>query len=157
MTRVLVTGGAGFIGSHVADALLAHGVEVRILDWLHPAAHAVRPEYLDPAAEFVHGDVRDGATVAASLEGVDHVCHQAAMVGLGTDIGDIADYVAHNDFGTAVLLRELARMRFGGRRARARASRSAARGGPARRALRAALPGLWRGACTAEHPRGRAA
>ena len=114
MTRVLVTGGAGFIGSHVVDALLPRG-DVRILDWLHPAAHAARPDYLAPDAEFVHGDVRDGATVAAALHGVDHVCHQAAMVGLGTDIGDIAHYAAHNDLGTAVLLRELAGARFGGR------------------------------------------
>jgi dTDP-L-rhamnose 4-epimerase len=115
MSRLLVTGGAGFIGSHIVDALLARGDEVRILDALHPAAHAARPDYLDPAAEFVHGDVRDGGTVAAALQGVAHVCHQAAMVGLGTDIGDIADYVAHNDVGTAVLLRELARARFAGR------------------------------------------
>jgi dTDP-L-rhamnose 4-epimerase len=115
MTRVLVTGGAGFIGSHVVDALLARGDGVRILDVLHPAAHAARPDYLDPAAEFMHGDVRDAATVTAALQDVDHVCHQSAMVGLGTDIGDIADYVAHNDLGTAVLLRELARQRFRGR------------------------------------------
>ncbi len=115
MSRVLVTGGAGFIGSHVVDALIARGHGVRILDVLHPAAHARQPEYVDHAAEFVHGDVRDGATVAASLEGIDHVCHQAAMVGLGTDIGDIPDFVSHNDLGTAVLLRELARRRFHGR------------------------------------------
>ena len=115
MSRVLITGGAGFVGSHIADALLARGDEVRILDVLHPAAHAARPDYLDPAAELVRGDVRDSATVAAALEGIEHVCHEAAMVGLGTDVGDIADYVAHNDLGTAVLLRELARARFAGR------------------------------------------
>jgi dTDP-L-rhamnose 4-epimerase len=115
MTRVLVTGGAGFIGSHVADALIARGDGVRILDVLHPAAHAGPPGYLDPAAELMLADVRDGAAVAAALDGVDHVCHQAAMVGLGTDIGDIADYVGHNDLGTAVLLRELARASFRGR------------------------------------------
>ena len=115
MTRVLVTGGAGFIGSHVVDALLSRGGEVRILDALHPAAHAAQPGYLDAAAEFVLGDVRDSDKVSAALEGVDDVCHQAAMVGLGTDIGDVADYVAHNDLGTAVLLRELARRRFAGR------------------------------------------
>jgi dTDP-L-rhamnose 4-epimerase len=115
MTRVLLTGGAGFIGSHIADALIARGDGVRILDVLHPAAHAEPPGYLDPAAELVLADVRDGAAVAAALHGVDHVCHQAAMVGLGTDVGDIADYVAHNDLGTAVLLRELARARFRGR------------------------------------------
>ncbi|WP_354698072.1 dTDP-L-rhamnose 4-epimerase [Paraconexibacter sp. AEG42_29] len=117
MSHVLLTGGAGFIGSHVADALLEGGHDVRVLDWLHPAAHAgrTRPADLPDAVEFVAGDVRDGATVAAALAGVDHVCHQAAMVGLGTDILDIADYVAHNDLGTAVLLRELARSRFAGR------------------------------------------
>lgn len=117
MSRILLTGGAGFIGSHIADALLDAGHDVRILDWLHPAAHAqrARPADLPIAVELVEGDVRDGATVTAALQGVDHVCHQAAMVGLGTDIRDIADYVAHNDLGTAVLLRELARARFGGR------------------------------------------
>ena len=115
MSHVLVTGGAGFIGSHIVDALLERGDDVRILDCLHPAAHAGTPGYLDPRAEFVAGDVRDGATVAAAIEDVDEVCHQAAMVGLGTDIGDIAEYAAHNDLGTAVLLRELARARFGGR------------------------------------------
>ncbi|HEY1537895.1 MAG TPA: NAD-dependent epimerase/dehydratase family protein [Solirubrobacteraceae bacterium] len=115
MSHVLVTGGAGFIGSHIVDALLARGDDVRILDWLHPAAHAAEPDYLDPRAEFVAGDVRDGATVAAALRGIDDVCHQAAMVGLGTDIGDIADYVGHNGLGTAVLLRELARANFSGR------------------------------------------
>jgi dTDP-L-rhamnose 4-epimerase len=115
MSRVLVTGGAGFVGSHVVDALLARGDGVRILDALLPAAHASRPAYVDPDVEFAAGDVRDGATVAAALAGVDHVCHQAAMVGLGTDIGDIAEYVSHNDLGTAVLLRELARARFRGR------------------------------------------
>ena len=115
MSHVLVTGGAGFIGSHIVDALLARGDDVRILDALHPAAHAAKPDYLDPRAEFVAGDVRDGGDLAAALRGIDDVCHQAAMVGLGTDIGDIADYVAHNDLGTAVLLRELAHARFEGR------------------------------------------
>ena len=115
MSHVLVTGGGGFIGSHIVDALLARGDDVRILDALHPAAHAGKPDYLDKRAEFVVGDVRDGVTVAAALAGIDDVCHQAAMVGLGTDIGDIADYVAHNDLGTAVLLRELAGANFAGR------------------------------------------
>ena len=113
--RVLLTGGAGFIGSHVADRLLGEGHDVRLLDNLHPAAHAGPPEFLPEGAEWREGDVRDPATVAAALEGVDHVCHQAAMVGLGTDIGDIADYASHNDLGTAVLLRALAARGFGGR------------------------------------------
>jgi dTDP-L-rhamnose 4-epimerase len=104
---VLVTGGAGFIGSHVVDALLAEGAEVRVLDALLPAAHRSRPAYLDPRAEFVQGDVRDASVVERALDGVTAVSHQAAMVGLGVDIGDIADYVSHNDLGTAVLLRAL--------------------------------------------------
>ncbi len=112
---ILVTGGAGFIGSHVVDALLAAGEEVRVLDVLLPAAHRSRPAYLDPRAELVEGDVRDAGVVARALDGVDAVSHQAAMVGLGVDIGDIADYVSHNDLGTAVLLRALAARRFSGR------------------------------------------
>ncbi len=112
---LLVTGGAGFIGSHVVDALLEQGHAVRSLDVLLPAAHRERPAYLDPRAEWIEGDVRDADTVAQAVAGVDAVCHQAAMVGLGTDIGDIADYVGHNDLGTAVLLRALAARGFAGR------------------------------------------
>jgi dTDP-L-rhamnose 4-epimerase len=112
---LLVTGGAGFIGSHVVDALLEDGHAVRVLDVLLPAAHRERPDYLDPRAEWIDGDVRDPATVASAVAGVEAVCHQAAMVGLGTDIGDIADYVSHNDLGTAVLLRALAARGFAGR------------------------------------------
>lgn len=103
--RILVTGGAGFIGSFITDQLLELGHEVRVLDNLHPAAHAGPPEFLSPGAEWREGDVRDAGTVRAALDGIDAVCHQAAMVGLGTDIGDIADYTSHNDLGTAVLLK----------------------------------------------------
>ena len=115
MSRVLITGGDGFIGSHVADELLERGHDVRVLDLLHPAAHSGPPAYRNPAAEYRHGDVRDAETVNDALRGIDHVCHQAAMVGLGTDLGDITDYVSHNDLGTAVLLRALARGGFAGR------------------------------------------
>ena len=87
-----------------------------MLDALLPAAHRGGPDYLDPRAEWIEGDVRDPETVAArAVDGVDAVCHQAAMVGLGVDIGDIADYVGHNDLGTAVLLRALAARGFAGR------------------------------------------
>ena len=111
---ILVTGGAGFIGSHVVDALLAAGRDVRVLDALLPAAHRERPRYLDPRAEWVEGDVRDPAALARALDGVSAVSHQAAMVGLGVDLGDIADYVSHNDLGTAQLLKALAARRFTG-------------------------------------------
>jgi len=112
---ILVTGGAGFIGSHIVDALVQCGVAVRVLDSLLPAAHRRRPDYLNPEAEFREVDVGDGAAVADALQGVDAVCHQAAMVGLGQDMLDIADYSRHNDLGTAVLLRELAAISFTGR------------------------------------------
>ncbi len=112
---ILVTGGAGFIGSHVVDALLDAGHAVRVLDAFLPAAHRERPAYLDSRAELIEGDVRDPSVAARAVEGVSAVSHQAAMVGLGVDIGDIADYVAHNDLGTAVLLRALAARGFAGR------------------------------------------
>jgi dTDP-L-rhamnose 4-epimerase len=112
---VLVTGGAGFIGSHIVDELLDRGLRVRILDFLHPAAHGARPAYVDARAEWLEADVRDPDAVRSAVQGVDAVSHQAAMVGLGVDLDDIADYVAHNDLGTAVLLRELARAGFDGR------------------------------------------
>ena len=111
---ILVTGGAGFIGSHIVDALLDQGEDVRVLDALLEAAHRERPDYLDPRAEFVEGDVRDPDTIARAVAGADAVCHQSAMVGLGVDLGDIADYVSHNDLGTAMLLRALAARRFAG-------------------------------------------
>jgi len=111
----LVTGGAGFIGSHVVDALLAEGHRVRAVDAFLPAAHRERPDYLDPAAEWVEGDLRDPDVAARAVAGVGAVCHQAAMVGLGVDLGDLPDYVGHNDLATAQLLRALAVAGFGGR------------------------------------------
>jgi len=113
--RVLVTGGAGFIGSHVVDALVDDGYEVRVLDALLPAAHGCVPEWCNGRAEYLWGDVTDSATVEAAVAGIDAVSHQAAMVGLGVDFDDVADYVHHNDFGTASLLRALHRARFRGR------------------------------------------
>jgi dTDP-L-rhamnose 4-epimerase len=90
--RVLVTGGAGFIGSHVVDALTEDGHE---------------PVVFDVAAD-AGGDVRDRDAVARALDGVDAVCHQAAMVGLGTGFADATEYVSRNDLGTAVLLTAMA-------------------------------------------------
>ena len=112
--KILVTGGAGFIGSHVVDALLGEGHEVRILDALLPLAHTVSPDYLDPEAELMIGDVADPDTVRRALEGVEAVSHQAAMVGLGVELGDMPQYARHNDLGTAVLLSEAARRGLAG-------------------------------------------
>jgi len=106
---VLVTGGAGFIGSHVVDALLAAGRPVRVLDALLPAAHGGRPDYIPPEAEWLEGDLRDPAVARRAVDGVEAVSHQAAMVGLGADLADLPDYVGHNDLATAVLLAALAR------------------------------------------------
>ncbi|HST64346.1 MAG TPA: NAD-dependent epimerase/dehydratase family protein [Mycobacteriales bacterium] len=106
--RVLVTGGAGFIGSHVAERLVAAGHGVRVLDALLPAVHAAPPS-LPAEVELVVGDVRDAATVAAALSDVDAVSHQAAMVGLGVDLDDLPAYAGCNDLGTAVLLAGTAR------------------------------------------------
>jgi dTDP-L-rhamnose 4-epimerase len=113
--RVLVTGGAGFVGSHVVDALLARGAEVRVLDALHPAAHRTKPTYLDDRAEYVWGDLADPDIAARAVDGIDAISHQAAMVGLGVDFGDAVSYVEHNDLATAVLLHALHDRRFRGR------------------------------------------
>ncbi|MDQ3384934.1 MAG: NAD-dependent epimerase/dehydratase family protein [Actinomycetota bacterium] len=113
--RILVTGGAGFIGSHVVDELMGLDHEVVVLDSLDRAAHAEKPRYLDPRAAYVWGDVRDPEAVREAVEGADAVCHQAARVGLGVDFDDVTRYVADNDEGTAVLLRALHRDGFTGR------------------------------------------
>jgi dTDP-L-rhamnose 4-epimerase len=110
---VLVTGGAGFIGGHVAEALLAHGHDVRVVDALLPVAHAEPPARPD-GAEWIEGDLRDPGVARAAVAGVDAVSHQAAMVGLGRDVLDMPAYVAHNDLATAELLRALAERRFRG-------------------------------------------
>src|ERR1700744_1312587 len=109
--RVLVTGGAGFIGSHVVEALTGAGHEVRVLDALLPCVHpgGTPPFSGDPGFEFVHGDVRDAAAVDEALHGVSAVCHLAAMVGLGVDFNDAPLYAGCNDLGTAVLLAAMAR------------------------------------------------
>ncbi len=104
--RVLLTGGAGFIGGHVWRALVDSGHEVRAVDALLPVAHG---EDAPTPAGVQRLDIRDGDGVEAALAGVDVVCHQAAMVGAGVSAADAPMFAAHNDFGTAVLLAAMAR------------------------------------------------
>ena len=111
---VLVTGGAGFIGSHLADELLRRGAHVRALDALSEQVHGpeasadgFRPDYLAPEVELVRGDVRDRKAVRAALDGVDRVVHLAAAVGVGQSMYEIAEYTDVNNLGTAVLLEEV--------------------------------------------------
>lgn len=103
--RVLVTGGAGFIGRHIVAALDERGHEPVVLDALLPAVHHAGAPVPPPREGLVHhADLRDPEAVARALRGIDAVCHQAAMVGLGNGVSDAADYVGCNDLGTAVLL-----------------------------------------------------
>ncbi|WP_136526725.1 NAD-dependent epimerase/dehydratase family protein [Geomonas ferrireducens] len=111
---VLITGGAGFIGSHLADELLRHGYRVRVLDSLVPQVHGPggrRPAYLDPEVELIKGDVRDARAVKKALAGTAAVFHFAAMVGVGQSMYEIEQYTSVNNCGTAVLLEEMARAR----------------------------------------------
>ncbi len=105
---MLVTGGAGFIGSHLVDLLAERGHRVRVLDRLHPKAHGGPPDYLRDDVEYVWADL-DGPALDRAVDGVQAVCHQAAMVGLGSDFGDVVDYVRDNALGTARLLAALHR------------------------------------------------
>ena len=110
MRHVLITGGAGFIGSHLTDALIARGDRVRILDVLDPQVHGAteRPAYLHPGAELQVGDVRDRAAVDKALREVDAVIHLAAAVGVGQSMYAVEKYTSVNTLGTAVLLEALA-------------------------------------------------
>jgi dTDP-L-rhamnose 4-epimerase len=108
--RVLVTGGAGFVGSHLVDALLARGDRVRILDNLDPQVHGPdrrRPAWVPDDAEMVGGDMRDADAVRSSLRDIDVVYHLAAAVGVGQSMYQVADYTAVNTLGTAHLLQSL--------------------------------------------------
>ena len=110
MARILITGGAGFIGSHLADELLQSGHAVKVLDFLCSQVHGAEkqsPEYLNPDVELVLGDVRDRAAVDRALQGIDAVYHFAAAVGVGQSMYEVEHYASINDIGTAVLLEAL--------------------------------------------------
>ncbi len=107
-TKILITGGAGFIGSFLTDYFVAQGDEVRILDNLDPQVHASGcPDYLSPEVELRVADVRDKSAVASALEGVDVVIHCAAAVGVGQSMYRVQHYIDTNPGGTAVLLEAL--------------------------------------------------
>lgn len=108
--HVLITGGAGFIGAHVAKELLKHGYSVRALDLLVPQVHGPsreRPSYLDPQVELIVGDIRDPDAVERSLDHIDAVIHFVSVVGVGQSMYRIAEYTSVNNVGTATLLQAL--------------------------------------------------
>ena len=109
--NILITGGAGFVGSHTADALLSKGHAVRVFDNLDPQVHGQNPEipaYLNKKVEFIHGDVRDRGALQNALSGMDAVYHLAAAVGVGQSMYAVEKYVEVNSLGGAVLLDILA-------------------------------------------------
>jgi dTDP-L-rhamnose 4-epimerase len=106
-TRVLVTGGGGFIGSHLCERLLRHGHRVRVLDRA--------PATLWGGAEVIEADLNEPGVAAAALDGIDVVSHHAARVGLGVDFTDAPDYVTDNDLATATLLAAMRTAGFDGR------------------------------------------
>jgi dTDP-L-rhamnose 4-epimerase len=108
---VLVTGGAGFIGSHLVDRLVDDGHAVRVLDSLEPQVHGDSSGHRNTSASYVEGSVLDRSVVASALEGVDSVVHLAAQVGVGQSMYDMARYVQENCTGTAVLFEETAHRR----------------------------------------------
>src|SRR5919201_1235950 len=108
--RILITGGAGFIGSHLADELLSQGHEVRALDCLSPQVHGDdcrRPDYLAKDVDLIVADVRDRDAVRRAVKGIDAVFHFAAVVGVGQSMYQIEHYTSVNNLGTAVLLEAL--------------------------------------------------
>src|SRR5690349_18563910 len=108
--RILITGGAGFIGSHLTDELLTRGYDVRVFDNLCSQVHGREtkwPANLNREAEFIIGDIEDAGAVARAVHGVDAVFHFAAMVGVGQSMYEIRRYTSVNNVGTAILMEAL--------------------------------------------------
>ncbi|MFA6142760.1 MAG: SDR family NAD(P)-dependent oxidoreductase [Candidatus Omnitrophota bacterium] len=104
MKKILVTGGAGFIGSHLVDKLVVSGKNVVVLDNFEPQVHqGKKPDYLNKGAEYIEGDVRDEKALKAALKDVDVIFHLAAKVGVGQSMYEIKEYVSSNTYGTAFL------------------------------------------------------
>lgn len=112
---ILVTGGAGFVGSAVVDELVTAGHEVRVVDLLLPAAHPGVPGYLNAGATYHWGDLADPDVARAAVRGVDAICHQASLVGLGVDFSDVTRFAHHNVVATAQLLACMHDTGFAGR------------------------------------------
>jgi len=105
MKKMLVTGGAGFIGSHLVDRLVKEGFMVRVLDNFEPQVHhGKKPKYLNKDAEYKEGDIRDETILKKALKGIDCLLHFAAKVGVGQSMYEIKDYISSNTYGTSVLL-----------------------------------------------------
>ena len=108
--HLLITGGAGFIGSHLAREMLRAGYRVRVLDNLTPQVHGagqLRPEYLPEDVDLIRGDIRDADAIERALDGIDSVYHFVAAVGVGQSMYQVADYTSVNNLGTATLLQVL--------------------------------------------------
>ena len=104
MTHVLVTGGAGFVGSHIVDEYVDEGYEVTVVDNLTDQVHEDEPEYLNDEAEYIWGDIRDRELMTDLLESADVLNHQASAVGVGQSMYEIEEYVDVNTLATARIL-----------------------------------------------------
>jgi len=111
--KILVTGGCGFIASHIVDELISQNHDVVVLDVLEPQVHQdKKPSYLNPKAQYIYGDVRNSEVLKKALDGVDVVFHEAAAVGVGQSMYQIEKYVSINTLGTAVLLDTIVNGKF---------------------------------------------